>query len=73
MAQPVFHPSAISAADRRQGEDRRKGGDRRKIDKGPPGRRDRRVNPEPRKPEVDELEVSVSDWARLQGEEPNKR
>jgi hypothetical protein len=49
--------------------DRRKGADRRKADKGPPpGRRDRRVSAEPRKPEVQELDVSSSDWARLQEE-----
>jgi hypothetical protein len=49
--------------------DRRKGADRRKVDKGPPpGRRDRRISTEPRKPEVQELDVSTSDWARLQEE-----
>ncbi len=46
--------------------DRRSGGDRRKEDKGPPkGMRDRRINLEPRKPEVREVEISPSDWASL--------
>lgn len=46
--------------------DRRSGADRRKEDKGPPkGMRDRRVHVEPRKPEVQEVEISPSDWASL--------
>jgi hypothetical protein len=46
--------------------DRRSGNDRRKADKGPPaGMRDRRVHLEPRKPEVQEVEISPSDWASL--------
>jgi hypothetical protein len=50
--------------------DRRQGGDRRKVDKGPPpGRRERRVSTEPRQPDVEELDVSLSDWARLQSGE----
>ena len=46
--------------------ERRSGRDRRQVDKGPPGGRDRRVNIEPRRPEVVELEVSVSEWLALQ-------
>lgn len=54
---------AVSTAPR---PDRRSGGDRRKVDKGPPkGMRDRRVHVEPRKPEVQEVEISPSDWASL--------
>ena len=46
--------------------DRRTGADRRKVDKGPPaGVRDRRVHIEPRKPDVQEVEISPSDWASL--------
>jgi len=46
--------------------DRRAGRDRRKVDKPPPGGRERRVSIEPRKPEVLEFEVTPSDWAALQ-------
>jgi hypothetical protein len=46
--------------------DRRRGADRRKEDKGPPkGMRDRRVHVEARKPEVQEVDISASDWASL--------
>lgn len=46
--------------------DRRKGVDRRKVDKGPPkGARERRVSVEPRQPEVQEVDISPSDWASL--------
>lgn len=46
--------------------DRRTGADRRKADQGPPkGTRERRVSVEPRKPEVQELDLSASDWAAL--------
>jgi hypothetical protein len=46
--------------------DRRRGSDRRKVDKGPPaGTRDRRVHMEARKPEVQEVDISPSDWASL--------
>ena len=46
--------------------DRRSGADRRKEDKGPPkGGRERRISVEPRKPEVQEVEISPSDWASL--------
>jgi hypothetical protein len=51
--------------------DRRTGVDRRKVDKGPPaGMRDRRVHIEPRKPDVQEVEISPSDWANLTGLPP---
>lgn len=46
--------------------DRRRGSDRRRIDQGPPRGRDRRVGLEPRKPEVIEVDMTDSDWARLQ-------
>lgn len=46
--------------------DRRSGADRRKVDKGPPaGVRERRVQMEPRQPDVQEVEISPSDWASL--------
>jgi hypothetical protein len=47
-------------------QDRRSGGDRRKVDKGPPGKRERRVSLEPRRPEVTESEMTPSEWDRLQ-------
>ncbi len=45
--------------------DRRSGRDRRQIDKGPPGRAERRRVAEPRKPEVAELDMTESEWAAL--------
>lgn len=45
--------------------DRRCGTDRRKVDQGPPGRRERRVNVEPRGPEVQDVELTPSEWASL--------
>lgn len=56
-----LHPAAQASR-----PDRRSGSDRRKVDKGPPkGLRERRVSVEPRKPEVQEVEISPSDWASL--------
>lgn len=46
-------------------EERRSGADRRKVDKGPPGGRERRVTIEPRKPDVREVELTPSEWAAL--------
>jgi hypothetical protein len=46
--------------------ERRSGRDRRQLDEGPlGGGRERRIGLEPRKPEVIELEVSVSEWLAL--------
>ena len=45
--------------------DRRSGADRRRVDKGPPGRVDRRRVVEPRKPEVAELNLTDSEWGAL--------
>jgi len=45
--------------------ERRSGRDRRQVDKGPPGRVERRRVAEPRKPEVSELEVTESEWGAL--------
>jgi hypothetical protein len=45
--------------------ERRSGVDRRQVNKPPPGGRERRTSMEPRKPEVNELEITPSDWARL--------
>jgi hypothetical protein len=46
--------------------ERRSGMDRRKVNLGPPaGMRERRVNLEPRKPEVQEISLSASDWVRF--------
>ena len=46
--------------------DRRSGRDRRQVDKGPPSGRERRVGMEPRKPEVQELDFTPSEWTALQ-------
>ncbi len=45
--------------------ERRRGADRRVVDKGPPGRVDRRRGLEARKPEVSEIEMSNTDWVEL--------
>jgi hypothetical protein len=50
--------------------DRRSGADRRRVDKGPPGGRERRRLVEPRRPEVAELDMSESEWASLAAELP---
>ena len=51
--------------------DRRSGRDRRQVDQGPPpGVRERRVNVEPRKPDVVEREVTPSEWDSLNGTVP---
>ncbi|HKX43417.1 MAG TPA: hypothetical protein VJO99_19815 [Burkholderiaceae bacterium] len=49
----------------RRWAERRCGDDRRKVDKGPPGKHERRRGVESRKPEVTELEMSDSEWTRL--------
>ncbi len=50
--------------------ERRSGADRRRVDKGPPGGRERRRLVEPRRPQVEELEMSESEWAQLSAELP---
>jgi hypothetical protein len=45
--------------------ERRSGVDRRRADKGPPGRHERRVGVEPRQPEVQEVNLTPSEWATL--------
>lgn len=50
----------------RRGADRRSGVDRRKLDKGPPGKVERRRNVESRKPDVSEVEMTNSEWGDLQ-------
>ncbi|WP_341892273.1 hypothetical protein [Variovorax sp. YR752] len=45
--------------------ERRSGRDRRQVDKGPPGRAERRRVAEPRKPEVAELDMTESEWGAL--------
>lgn len=52
---------------------RRTGADRRKLDKGPPGGRERRVSLEPRKPDVVERELTPSEWATLQEQMPKPK
>jgi hypothetical protein len=52
-----------TTGDRRSGTDRRSGSERRQRDGGPPpGRRDQRHHPEPRKPEVVEVSLSETEW-----------
>jgi hypothetical protein len=54
-----------------QKNDRRTGVDRRRADVGPPkGLRDRRVSVEPRMPEVQEVDLSPSDWAAFDAVAP---
>lgn len=60
--------------------ERRAGKDRRRVDLRLPGEPERRRHVEPRKPEVQELELTESQWAELQAQlapaksvEPNKR
>jgi hypothetical protein len=51
--------------------ERRTGVDRRKADSGPPkGMRERRISLEPRKPEVQEVDLSASDWAAFDAMAP---
>jgi hypothetical protein len=50
--------------------ERRSGADRRRVDKGPPSGGERRRLVEPRRPEVEELEMSLSEWAQLNAELP---
>jgi hypothetical protein len=45
--------------------DRRTGKDRRQAEAGPPAGRERRRNLEPRKPEVEEIELTLSQWDAL--------
>ena len=52
--------------------DRRAGVDRRKEDLPRPGQPERRRSVESRKPDVREIEMSSSDWARLDGVAPPK-
>jgi hypothetical protein len=46
---------------------RRSGKDRRQVDEGPPTRVERRKTPEPRQPDVAEIELTESQWGALQG------
>jgi hypothetical protein len=52
---------------------RRTGADRRKVDKGPPGGRERRISLEPRQPDVTERELTPSEWATLQEQLPKPK
>jgi hypothetical protein len=45
--------------------ERRSGQDRRRVDKGPPGGHERRRSVEPRRPEVEEIDMSPSEWDAL--------
>jgi hypothetical protein len=54
-------------------KDRRSGEERRKEDLGSPFRVERRRTPEPRKPEVTEVDLTPSEWGRLDAAVPPKR
>jgi hypothetical protein len=61
-------PIARTAADARAAAipvERRTGADRRQVHLGPPGKKERRVSVEARKPEVQEVVLSPSDWVRF--------
>lgn len=53
-------PNATGPTERRSGQDRR-----RTESPQPPGGRERRRNMEPRKPDVAELDLSLSQWDAL--------
>jgi hypothetical protein len=55
-------PDTDKAAGRAE---RRSGVDRRRVDKGPPGGRERRRHVEARLPDVAEIEMSPSEWDAL--------
>jgi hypothetical protein len=53
--------------------ERRSGMDRRRVNLGPPaGTKERRINLESRKPEVQEVTLSASDWVRFDAAVPLK-
>ncbi len=55
--------SSAPPAKKAPASDRRNGVDRRRVDKGPPGKRERRRSLEARKPEVQEVEMTNSQWS----------
>jgi hypothetical protein len=59
MAKPQNASGTTARAERRSGQDRRR------VDKGPPGLRDRRRSVEPRRPDVAEIELSAAEWQAL--------
>lgn len=50
--------------------ERRSGKDRRAADAAPPKGRERRRTAEPRKPEVTEIDMTVSQWGQLNSNKP---
>jgi hypothetical protein len=52
--------------------DRRTGIDRRRVDLGPPKGIERRRSVEPRKPDVQEVDLTASDWANFDALNPIK-
>jgi hypothetical protein len=58
---------ASNKVDSHDKPERRSGRDRRRVDKAPPGGHERRRSVEPRRPEVEELDISPSEWDRLSG------
>jgi hypothetical protein len=50
--------------------ERRSGKDRRVVDIPPPKGRERRRTAEPRKPEVTEIDMTQSQWGRLNSTKP---
>ena len=59
MTDPQHKMAGQAKTDRRSGRDRRRGHG------APYGGRERRLSLEPRKPEVQELEATPSEWAAL--------
>jgi hypothetical protein len=52
--------------------ERRAGIDRRRVDLGPPNGIERRKGMEPRKPDVQEVDLTASDWANFDAQQPLK-
>jgi hypothetical protein len=50
--------------------ERRTGADRRQVDLGPPNGKERRRGIESRKVEVQEVDLTLSDWARFEAGTP---
>ena len=59
MGKPRSSPAPSERSERRSGQDRRR------LEKGPPGTHDRRRLVEPRRPEVEEIELTLAEWEAL--------
>jgi hypothetical protein len=70
MKTPAKKPAAPVASAAPATAERRSGKDRRVVDIPPPKGRERRRTAEPRKPEVTEIDMTQSQWGRLNGNKP---